>query len=149
MLGDFFEIEGNDVSEYIETKDEKVSKIGLFDYLNSINLPNSKYLETDTTYSPFMVNRAFMQYQDTLYISNALSKLNITDKQAHYDYLFYSVPKRKRFSKWAKETKHNFEDIIEMIQDKYCYNRKHAISFYNSIDDEEIEMIKREYVFGI
>ncbi|WP_161555821.1 DNA polymerase clamp loader subunit A [Mangrovicoccus ximenensis] len=51
----------------------------------------------------------------------------ISDPQAHYDFLFYSIPKRKRFAKWAKEEKHDFEQIIVYIMEKFCYNRKTAI----------------------
>ena len=90
-----------------------------------------------------------MQYQDTVFSANILNKLNIDDKQAHYDFLFYSISKRKRFAKWAKVEKYDFEDVIKFIQDEYFYTRKRAIEFYYMLDDEDLENINKAMNVGL
>lgn len=147
MINNFFDIDGK-VDAFVESEDIKIKDISLFDYIN--NISNSKTpIDITKSYSPFTVNRGFMQYQDTVFSANILNKLNIDDKQAHYDFLFYSIGKRKRFAKWAKVEKYDFEDIIKFIQDEYFYTRKRAIEFYYMLNDEDLENINKAMNVGL
>ena len=145
-MTNFFEIEGQDIVEPV-LEEEKVKQKGLFDWVKNISESKQRWT-VDKSYVPYVINRAFMQYQDCIFIVNEANKLGISDPQAHYDFLFYSIPKRKRFAKWAKEEKHDFEQIIFYIMEKFCYNRKTAIDMYYSMTETEINLLKKEFTHG-
>ena len=145
---DFFDIEGHDPIDVSQLPDEeKIVKKSPFDWINNIS-SSREHWTVDSSYNMWMAAKAFLQHQDTVFIVSELTKLNITDPQAHYDFLFYSVPKRKRFGKWAKEIKSDDEELLEYIQEKFCYNRKNAIQTLEVLPQNEIELLKKEFQHG-
>lgn len=77
-----------------------------FDFVKSINDKTGNIIDrdpdTEKAYVPFIVNRAMSQFPDTVIAANTLNGLHFLDKKLQYDYLYHTVKKRKRFSKWAK-----------------------------------------------
>jgi len=58
--------------------------------------------QSEKEYVPFLTNRQFSYFTDTVHIANAININTPIDKHAHYDYYFNIVRPRKRFTKWAK-----------------------------------------------
>lgn len=81
----------------------KSDSVGLFDYIRIINMKES-YPVDFAGYEPFMVNRSYSQLKETLLISNEINKSDI-DAVMNFDFYYYSLPKKKRFGKWAKKEK--------------------------------------------
>ena len=93
----------------------------LTDFLNSINHTKEDLFKDDSehaakAYQPFVVNRSLSYFPDTIFHSNEMNMLHGIDEKMQYDYLKYSVRKRKRFSKWVKSEK---IDSIDLIKDYF------------------------------
>lgn len=106
--------------------------------------------ENDVTAEDFMLLRALSQYQDCVGIANiANEKLhNKVASKLLYDFLFYGVPKKKRYSgKWGKQTKQIKE--LEVIQQAFQCNTKVAKEYMELIPKDELKALVKEYTdFG-
>ena len=88
-----------------------------------------------------MVNRALSYYIDTIMYANDMNINHHVDKLMQHDYLFYSIRKAKRFSKWAKKKK---DSDIELIQEYYGYSYDKAKVAVSVLTDDQIKIIKKK-----
>jgi hypothetical protein len=99
----------------------------LSEFLNSINLTKENLLSKDPRlekdYLPFVVNKCFSYFPDTIFYANKVNMMPFLDKKLQYDYLLYSIQKRKRFSKWIKPEEN--EDI-DAIKEVFGYSETRA-----------------------
>lgn len=99
----------------------------LSDFLNSINQTKENLLQKDTKlekeYVPFVINKCFSYFPDTIFYANRMNALPHLDKKMQYDYLIHSISKRKRFSKWVK-TEENKD--IDAVKEVFGYSDKKA-----------------------
>jgi hypothetical protein len=120
-----------------------------FDFIKSIN--NKEYLMRDAfsehEYAPFIVNMGFSLYADTLFQSNEINRRPHASNKMQYDYLYHSIKKGKRYSKWPKKDKINGENI-RLIVDQYKYNVSKAKEALNVLTEEQIDIIKQEQEKG-
>ena len=84
-----------------------------FDFVNSISFGKNDMMKADSLcekeYLPFIVNKAFSYYPDTIFHAQVANGLNNqVDKRLQYDYLLHSVTKKKRYAKWHK----NEDDVL-------------------------------------
>lgn len=107
---------------------------------------NKKYKKLDEqeigNYQPFLVNRAFSQFPDSVLQANFLNMNWFLPIQTQYDYLFYSLRKRKRFSKWPKKQQ---SDAIPFIIEYYKCSPREAKEYDKILSSEEKEELKRIY----
>lgn len=116
-----------------------------FDYIRDIS-ETKKYLYTeDNDYIPFITNKAFSLYPDTIMIANEANQLMHLDKQLQHDFLFNSIKKRKRWAKWPK--KHKDEDLA-LISEYYKYSIDKARSVLPLINADQLAKIKEELKQG-
>lgn len=117
------------------------SEYGLFDYVNSINDKNFIFDETKynpKNYSQFVINMAFSYYPDTILFANECNMMpNMTDKQ-HYEFLYHTIRKGKRYSKWNKKSK---DDDIKAVAEFYNISIREAKEMRSIIPDSEMERI--------
>ena len=141
-----------------ETVQQKETK-PLYDwrYENSIN--NGKdILELENQefkYEKWRTVSTLSNYVDTIFYANEMN-LNhqITDKM-HYDYLFYSVRKVKRFNKKKTDQDKKIEqlqkeeqDKIALLQDFYKYNVANAKAALKVLTGAQIESIRKRLEKG-
>jgi hypothetical protein len=116
--------------------------MNVFDYVNSIS-DNKRdiYSESDgdATYVPFIVNRALSYYADTVLYANEINIHNQIPKQWQYDFLRNAIPRRKRFSKWAK--KPPVTDDVIAVQEKYKYSTEKAIEVLSILTPQQLQSI--------
>jgi len=115
--------------------------MGPFDFLNSI-VHTNKYIFTEeeqSEYQPFLINRGLSFYTDTLGYAEVMNRSFSVDKKLQYDYLFHSVPKKKRFSPWPKKAKENAE--IAAIKKVYQYNDVKAREAHTHMTPEQLKRI--------
>lgn len=93
-------------------------------------------------YSPFLVNRAFSQFADSVLQANFLNIHSFLPKQTQFDYLFHSVRKRKRFSKWPKKNKLN---ILPFIVAYYECSIKEAEMYEKLLSSEDKDELMKIY----
>lgn len=120
-----------------------------FDFVNAINFGKQNLFEdpqAEKDYIPFLVNRALSYFPDTVLYANAMNINNTTPKQWQFDFLRNSIPKRKRFSKWAKKDSHS-EDIAA-VSNYYKYSMEKASEIISLLSDKQIEYIKQQMETG-
>jgi nitrogen regulatory protein PII-like uncharacterized protein len=118
-----------------------------FDYINGIN--NKSYNFDDLSvkdYNPFMVNMGFSYFQDTVLLANVLNIYPECPYKMQYDFLYYSVTKKKRFSKWSK--KEEINEDIEIIMNYFNCSYDRAKEIKGILTEEQIKEIKETQFKG-
>lgn len=121
-----------------------------FDFLNSINDSKKNLFIEDPLcekdYSPFMVNRGLSYFPDTIMHANEMNMYHDIPKKWQYDFYLSAVPKKKRFSKWAKKDK--TQDAIEIIMKEYNYSERKALEVINILNTSQIDALVDKYSTG-
>lgn len=65
-----------------------------------------------------MGNRAMSQFQELIFHAEEMNERWGMPKEANFAFYYHSVPKKKRFSKWAKQDK-DLDDKIALIKEYY------------------------------
>ena len=113
------------------------------DYLPAINYTKKNLMDSDDPmwkkkYNAFMINKVLSFFSDTIMMANEMNRNYHLDHKLQYDYLMGSIPKGKRFTKWAK----NDDENIEIIQKFFGYSFIKAKETLNLLNDTHIELIK-------
>ena len=112
-----------------------------FDFVNSLNNKNYIYDEYQSGYNQYVINLAFAYYEDTILFANELNMYqNISDKM-HYDFYYYGIDKKKRWSKWNKKSTED-KELIEGIAQYYKinYNRaNYMMTVISTVEKAELE----------
>jgi hypothetical protein len=128
-------------------------------YENSIN-SGKEPLDLDgvqeAKYSQWRTNNSLSNFQETILYSNEMNmNYHLTDKM-HYQYLFYSVRKAKRFGKKEddkvkrkreKEQKEK-EELHSLIQSFYKYNDARTKEAIRILSPEQIDIIRKKQEKG-
>ena len=113
-----------------------------FDWINSIN--RHDYImtpECENKYNPFMVNRGFSLFLDTIMQANRCNQMSHLPLRMQYDYMFHSIPKNKRFSKWFKPDR---TEKHKTIKEYYDWSDEKVDAVIDLFDDEVIDKMKNE-----
>lgn len=115
----------------------------LKDYLNSINLSKENLMDSDPEserqYPPYVVNRCYSGFIDTILLANEMNINSHIDKKLQYDFYINIIRPKKRFSPWLKKEK---LDSLECIKEYYGYSDEKAKVALKILTDEQIEFIK-------
>lgn len=96
--------------------------------------------EIERKYPSFMINRALSQYEDTVLLANEVNRMSASlDPKLQYDFLYHLVPKKRRFSKWAKAQK---SDTINMIVEAYNISVRKAEEISDLLSEDDIENLR-------
>ena len=121
-----------------------------FDFLNSINDNKINLFEKDPQskkdYSAFMVNRGLSYFPDTVLYANEMNIARDIPVEWQYSFLLAAVPKRKRYSKWAKKEK--TQEIIKIVMKEYNYSESKALDVINILTDEQLNTLVGKYSTG-
>ena len=123
-----------------------------FTYVNAINISKQDLIRksenpalAEKDYSPFLVNRAFSYYVDTVLYANEMNRVNHIDSILQNDYYLNSIRSAKRFSKWAKPIENS---DVESIQEYYRVNYNRALEISKVLTKEQIDHIKTRIIKG-
>lgn len=120
-------------------------KLTPFDFVNSAshtkkditaNSPDSD--EVIKQYNPFIVNKAFSMWEDTILHANEMNRMHHLFKDAQYRYYLGALRSRKRFSKWHKAEKNADLDVI---QEYFQCNRTTAKGYLKILTPENLKEI--------
>lgn len=110
-----------------------------FDYVKTINEKTPKIDDT-SEYNPFLTNRAFSYFPDTVLYANEMNLFSHLDKDMQYDYLYNKIRQKKRFSKWYKPER---DENISFIMTNYKYSLQKARQVVLALTEEQMEELKR------
>lgn len=102
--------------------------------------------ENDVKGEEFMLLRALSQYEDCVGVANLANEKMHGKLPAKllYDFLFYAIPKKRRFSgKWGKQGKR--PDDIEILQRAFNLNYTRAVEYMELMSDEDFKALVKEY----
>ncbi|BCU97596.1 MAG: hypothetical protein CM15mV17_1630 [Caudoviricetes sp.] len=89
----------------------------LTDYLNSINHTKEDLRERGDDwmkkYPPFIVNKCFSGFKETVLYANALNEFHQLDNDLQYSFYLNSLRKKRRFSPWQRKDKIENLDLIK------------------------------------
>ncbi len=114
-----------------------------FDYVNSINDKKQKLDPENAEYIPFLINRAFSLYKDTIFHANELNQYPDLPKSMQYEYYYNIIPKRSRWAKWSKKI--STKDI-ENLMEYYSYSYKKASEVVKAHTKEQLKAIEKSLV---
>lgn len=117
----------------------------IWDFVSAINETKRDFFKEDPvtsekTYNPFIVNRAFSFYRDTVLHANELNKFHFIPKRQQFSFLINSIVKRKRWSKWHKKSP-NTNDL-DLIMSYYSYSKQKALNALSILSKKELEVIR-------
>ena len=123
-----------------------------FDFMNAASfskedlIRNSDIPEhTEKMYTPYVVNRGFTNFEDTILHANEMNMRHGLFDAAQFDYYKAVLRKRKRFSKWPKADK----DInLDAIQEVYQCNRTVAKQYLKVLNEEQLKDVHAHLVTG-
>lgn len=112
-------------------------------YIGALSYTKEDVYQDNDTYIPFLVDRAFSYFPDTILYSYDIAMYsNQLDKRMNYLFWMMSIPKRKRYSKWDK--KKTGKDI-EAVSKIYNVSKKKAEEYVKCLTDEQLKEIMQEY----
>lgn len=122
-----------------------------FDYVKSINsgknimrgTDNDDLMEKD--YEPFITNRAFSMFADTVYLANEVNRRHYLDKRLQYEFLLNSIRPRKRFAEWLKNES---PEDVSIVREYYGYSTRKAIEALSVLSDKDLVTIKSKVQKG-
>ena len=121
----------------------------LKDWLKSINETKTNLIDNDSTlepkYLPYIVNRCMSGQIDTLMFANEMNISNHLDNKLQYDFLLYTLRKKKRFSPWLRKDK---VTDLEIIKQYYGYSNEKAANALKILTPEQIKFIKQRLDTG-
>jgi len=104
---------------------------------------NPEYIEKQ--YTPYMVNRGFSNFQDTILHANEMNQRADLFHRAQFDYYRAVLRKRKRFSKWSKPTK---DKDLDAIQQVYQCSRTVAKLYYKALSKDDMKSVHDKLITG-
>ena len=123
-----------------------------FDFVSQINSGKSDIIRSsenpelmETFYKPYVINKAFSYFVDTIMYANEMNRCNNLQVRLQNDYYLNSIRKGKRFSKWHKRLENA---DIEIIQDYYRVNHTRALEIIEVLSKEQFELIKIRTIKG-
>lgn len=118
-----------------------------FDFLNAINFSKENLLEDPQAVkefkkSIFIVNRGLSQSADTVMYANEMNRNFHIPPEWQFSFLLNSVPKKKRFAKWAKKDAET--EPLRLVMEYYGYSTEKAKQALSILSDEQLAMIKEK-----
>jgi hypothetical protein len=119
-----------------------------FEIIDSINNTKKPLIVDDVSekaYDAFMVNKGLSYFQDTVIFAQQMNINYHIDSKLQYDYLFNSIRKKKRYSKWFKKEK---DADIDAIKIYFNYGYRKAQEALTLLSKEQVEYIKEKVKGG-
>lgn len=128
----------------------KRSNSNLWDYISAINFSKVDLFkdnhQADKDYIPFIVNKSLSFFPDALFYANEINKYPNAAKQWQFDFLRWSLSKRKRFAKWTK--KNTVDPDLKYIQQFYNMSTQKAQDILKILTKDQIQKIKESLDVG-
>tara|TARA_Y100000592_G_scaffold80373_1_gene127003 strand:+ start:2370 stop:2750 length:381 start_codon:yes stop_codon:yes gene_type:complete len=121
----------------------------LKDWLKSINETKTNLIDNDSTleskYLPYIVNRCMSGQIDTLMFANEMNISNHLDNKLQYDFLLYTLRKKKRFSPWMRKDELS---NLSIVKEYYGYSDEKARQVLPLLTEDQLNIITRRLNTG-
>ena len=141
---DYFGLGKPEELEVINLADHKEENM-IFKFVASVSKSKTDLIkdaenpeEMEKKYNPYITNRAFSFYLDTILHANEMNSKHSLFKDAQYRYYLGSLRPRYRESEWFKAKK---DTDLDNIQQYYQCNRTIAKQYMKVLSDENLKVI--------
>ena len=112
-----------------------------FDVINSITYNKNRLIDdsNEKTYNAYHVNNGLSYFKDTIGHAQEMNMNYHLDPLLQHDYLFHSVRKQKRYSKWKKKDK---DADLEAVKLYFNYGYQKAKAAMLLLNKQQLEYIK-------
>ena len=119
-----------------------------FDYTNSVSHQKNYMMVDDYSeqnYNPFLTNKQFSLFHETVLFANELNISTGVPKKLQYDFYFFLLPKKKRFSKWHEKQADKDVDLIKKV---YAVSETKAAEYLEILSDKQLKELKEKFDVG-
>lgn len=125
---------------------QSLKKKSPFDYTNAIN--NKAIIEDVSDYNPFMVNRIYSMFADTILNATTMNRLSpYLTNQMQYDYYNSTIrPGQRRW--WMKNKGEYTSEHIDILCEIYKVNNERGVellNFLSEVDPESLDKIIKQH----
>lgn len=121
-----------------------------FEFINAINLTKKDLFAEDALaskdYSSFLVNRGLSYFPDTVLYANEMNIHSDIPEDWQFYFFLNSIPKKKRFSKWAKKDAET--ESLRLVKEYFGYSSEKAKEALSVLSEEQLTMIKEKLYKG-
>jgi hypothetical protein len=120
-----------------------------FDFINAINDTKKNLFEdpqAQKDYNAYIINRGLSYFPDTILYANEMNQRSSIDKDWQFFFYLNSIPKKKRFSKWAKKDADS--KSLQLVMEYYKYSSEKAKEALNVLSVEQLTMIEEKLYKG-
>jgi hypothetical protein len=116
---------------------ESIKKLSPWDWIYIINFKTyeGQPITTENGFSVYIILQHMSSFSDTIFISQTLNELSILPIELQFWFLYNSITKRKRFSKWIKR---DSSPELKSIMSYYNCNIQRAAEYLDRLTKEEI-----------
>lgn len=123
-----------------------------FDFMKTASKSKVNLIETaddpeyvENMYVPYIVNKGFGSFSDTILHANEMNRLVDIPKFAQYAYYLEVLRSRDRFKKWNKLKS---DKDLDLVQQYYQCNRNIAKQYLKVLTPEKIKIINTYMATG-
>ena len=111
-----------------------MSKRNPFDYVKNIN--SKRGYDYDLAgYNPFLTNRAFASFIDTIMFAEAMNQAHQLTPALQYDFYYYGIRKGSRFDPISKPVE---PDGLEVVMAYFNYSKQKALEVIHLLTKEDL-----------
>lgn len=111
-----------------------------FDFVKDLSFEKKNiWSDNKEEYVPFLINRSFSYFIDTILLAEEMDRASGIDKKAQHDFYFYAIRPKKRFSKWAKT---NVSEDIMLVSETYKYSIEKSKQMISLLSEEQLQYLR-------
>lgn len=120
-----------------------------FDFIVAVSETKKNLFEdplAEKDYKPFIVNRGLSYFYDTVLYANEMnSRANIPNDWQFF-YFLNTIPRKKRYSKWAKKDKET--KALLLVKEYYGYSNEKAKEALSVLSEDQLTKIEEKLTKG-
>tara|TARA_S200002703_G_scaffold2466_2_gene3872 strand:+ start:43667 stop:44032 length:366 start_codon:yes stop_codon:yes gene_type:complete len=117
----------------------------IFDVIKNISASKDTVNFEEDDYNTHVVNKSFSLFVDTVLYANEMNMRPDLSANKNYAFMFNSVRKRKRFSKWPKNKATKDEELVSKI---YKYNQHKTKQVMKLLKEDDLQVLRDLYEEG-
>ena len=111
-----------------------MNKPGVFQYVKNIN-SKREYDHDLSGYNPFLTNRAFAAFIDTIMFAEAMNQASDLPPELQYDFYYYGIRKGSRFDPIPKPSE---PEGLDVVMAYFNYSKQKALEVINLLSREDL-----------
>ena len=114
--------------------------MSIYDIINGINRGQKLEINSEKEYIPYIVNRTYSYFPDTILAANEMNIRAEVPKELQYEFFLNIIRPAKRFAKWVKRV--DSEDF-ETVQQYLKLSNAKTLEALQLLSNDDIEKMRR------